>query len=66
MMNEAIGEGNTEASFLTWGETCVGGCGGGACGALNSNDSCFGLVFLREKDKSEILEGQMGDKLIRP
>lgn len=40
--------------LLTCGEICVGGWGGGACGALNSYDSCFGLVFvLREKRHSE-------------
>lgn len=40
--------------LLTWGEICVGGWGGGACGALNSYDSCFGLVFvLQEKRHSE-------------
>lgn len=40
--------------LLTCGEICVGGWGGGACGALNSYDSCFGLVFvLQGKGHSE-------------
>lgn len=33
----------------TWFEVCVGAVEAGACGALNSKDSCFGLVlFLGE------------------
>lgn len=40
--------------LLTCGEICVGGWGGGACGALKSYDSCFGLVFvLQEKRHRE-------------
>lgn len=39
-----------QLDLLTCGEICVGGWGAGACGALNSYDSCFGLVFvLQEK-----------------
>lgn len=53
-MNEATGEWMTGVSFLTCGETCVGGWGGGPGGALNSKDSCFGLVlFLLQKDNSQ-------------
>lgn len=36
-------DGLAGASFLTW--ACVGGWGGGPGGALNSYDSCFGLVL---------------------
>lgn len=51
----AAGKRLSGASSITCGETCVGGWGGGACGALNSNDSCFGLVlFLRERGEDTI------------
>lgn len=47
-------EPRAQLHLLTCGEICVGGWGGGACGALNSYDSCFGLVFvLRENTHSE-------------
>ena len=45
-MNETTSEWMAGVSFLTWPETgCDGGWGGGPCGALNSYDSCFGLVL---------------------
>ena len=43
-------DGEQEVS-RTWAGGCVGAGGGGACGALNSNDSCFGLVLLLEGDR---------------
>lgn len=49
-------------TVCTWFVACVGAGGGGTCGALNSKDSCFGLLlFLREMDKIHV-----DWKLLRP